>query len=332
MACEIIGTCPYNNHSSSGEEGWSPEDNLRQMQLTDDAYNAQDFSKFNHRDDTIITMPGELEFNMAQHIQDLTSGYAAFPDGKASNHPYKVAFGEGEWTVALTDAVATNTGPIRSPTGWRGPTHRSVSYEAFTFARWEGGRIVREQIWTDTITLNRQLGFFTAAASTDPTKSLTLSDYTLPLSTNPGADSSAQNKQAHRDAELAFSQGNWDAESLNLSPNATIFVSRDDGAQGRDVESFLALLESYGEAFNEFALRTTTVIGSGDWTATASRLSGTLTGTLSVPEYLSPNPIEPTGEGNEFEVWFYSIARWQDGEITHLKIMTDLLTILAFIQ
>lgn len=84
VICELIGTCAYANNSAGP---WTSGANMRQMQLTDDAYNAMDFARFNHRNDTVVYMPGDREFNMAQHIQDMTNTYATYPDNRVSNHP-----------------------------------------------------------------------------------------------------------------------------------------------------------------------------------------------------------------------------------------------------
>lgn len=327
MTCELIGTCPYANNSAGP---WTPEANMRQMQVTDDAYNALDFSRFNHRDDTVVYMPGGREFDMVQHVQDMRNIYATYPDSSVSNHPYKLTFGDGNWTIAVSDLTGTNTGPIQGPTGWRGPTGRRVNYEFMTAAYWEDGRIVREHIWMDLITLQRQLGFFPSPVSTDGTQSLTLSPNTLPLTVNPEEHVSEETKDFHQQIESAFNNGELNAESLRFSPNVTAFTSRDDTPNGLGSEQFLALVEGLRTSFSNVRLTPNTIIGSGDWTASIARLSGTLTGTLSVPEYISSNPIAATG--NSFEVWLYTIARWQSGQITHLKLMTDELAILSQVQ
>ncbi|RYP49163.1 hypothetical protein DL769_011117 [Monosporascus sp. CRB-8-3] len=327
VTSELIGTCPYANNSAGH---WTPEANMRQMQVTDDAYNALDFSRFNHRDDTIVYMPGEREPNTAQHIQDMMNIYASYPDNSVSNHPYKLTFGEGSWTIAVSDVIGTNTGPIQGPAGWRGPTGRRVNYEFMTAAYWEDGRIVREHIWMDLITLQRQLGFFPSPVSIDGTQSLSLSPFTLPLAVNPEEHVSEDNKGFHQQVESAFNDGELNVKNLRFSPNVTIFTSRDDTPKGLSSEQFLTLAEKLRTSFSNIRLTPNTILGSGDWTASIARLSATLTGTLSVPEYISSTPISATN--NSFEAWLYTIARWQNGQITHLKLMTDELAILSQIQ
>ncbi|EXK81990.1 hypothetical protein FOQG_13632 [Fusarium oxysporum f. sp. raphani 54005] len=327
VTCETIGTCAYANNSIGP---WTAEANIRQMQLADDAYNSLDLSRFNHRDDTIVYMPGDREFNMAQHIQDVMNLYSTYPDNHVSNHPYKLSIGEGNWTFALSDISGTNKGPIQSPTGWRGPTGRRVNYEFMTAAYWEDGRIVKEYIWMDIITLQRQLGFLPSQVSVDGTQSLSLSPFTLPLAVNPGEDVSEDNKRFHRQLETAFNNGELSAKSLRFSPNVTIFTSRDDTPDGLSSEKFLALITRLKRSFSNLRLAPDTIIGSGDWTASIARLSGKHTGALSVLEYISPVPIAATN--NTVDVFFYTIARWQNGLITHLKLMVDDLAVLGQLE
>jgi hypothetical protein len=181
-----------------------------------------------------------------------------------------------------------------------------------TAAYWEDGRIVREYIWMDLVTLQRQLGFLASAASVDGTQSLSLSPSTLPLSTNPALDSSEDNKRSHEKFQTALNNGEFNTESLQFSLNATIFTSRDDSPHGLSSQQFLALAERLTTSFSDVHLSSETLIGSGDWTASIGRLSGRHTGPLNVPEYISPIPIPPTN--NTFGIYFYTIARWQDGQ------------------
>ncbi|KAF5024473.1 hypothetical protein F66182_3413 [Fusarium sp. NRRL 66182] len=326
VTCEALGTCAYANNSAGP---WTPEANIRQMQLADDAANANDLSHFNHHDDTIVFMPGNRELNMAQHVQDLLGLWATYPNLRASNHPYRVSFGEGNWTFALSDASGTNTGPIQSPSGWRGPTGRNVNYEFLTAAYWQDGRIMREHIWMDTVTTQRQLGFFLSPISTDRVHTFELSPHSLPLSTDPERDATEENKRSHRQLETAFNQGRFDPQSLNFSSNATIYASRDDAPDGIGSTQLVSLIDEFTESFSDANHTSTVIIGSGDWTASVGRLSGRHTGTLNIPEYISP-PIPPTNR--TFEVWMYTIAHWQDGELTHLKLMIDELAILSQLE
>ncbi|KAH0430650.1 hypothetical protein CcaCcLH18_07685 [Colletotrichum camelliae] len=221
----------------------------------------------------------------------------------------------------------TNTGPIQAPNGWRGPTGRHVNYEFMTAAYWQEGRIVIEHLWMDLVTMERQMGFFPSPVTTDGTKSLTLSPYTIPLAVNPSANTSEANKASHQKFETALNDGQFNSESLMLSPNVTVFTSREDTPNGLNGDQFFALINQLQKSFSNVHLSPQVIFGSGDWTASVARLRGNLTNVLAVPEYISPTPIAASNHG--FDSWFYTIARWQDGKITHLKFMADVLGILS---
>ena len=322
----MIGTCGYHDNHGSGP--WSVDDNLRQMQVSDDAFIARDFAKFNHRNDTLVYMPGGVVYDMVQHIQDMANTMASFPDLRPHNHPYKIEFGEGNWTVALEDATATNTGPLKgSGGGWMPPTGRGVNYEFATFAHWEDGLLTQEYIWADGVKQSRQLGLLPDPVPNTPTIGLSLNDYSVPLSTNPDQDHVLENKAAHQDSDSAFNAGEIVANSLHYSPSIKVYgVGVNEEVLG--LQEYLDIIHQFRSSFTNLTIQNEPyiqAIGSGDWTATVSRLSGTLTSALQVPGYLANSPIPATGK--RFDVLHYTIARWQGGNITHLKIMADPLTI-----
>jgi len=189
---------------------WTVEDNLRQMQVSDDAYVARDFARFNHHPDAKMFMPGGVEMDMPAHVNDMLVGLAAFPDLRPHNHNYKIAFGEGEWTVAVEDATATNTGPVMGPRGQLvPPTGRKVNFEFATIAHWVDGLLVEEYIWADAPRQARQLGFLPSPVPAEPTVGLELG-WTLPLSTRPGTDTVTDNKARMRQSDDALNAGNLD--------------------------------------------------------------------------------------------------------------------------
>ena len=58
---------------------------------------------------------------------------------------------------------------------------------------------------------------------------------------------------------------------------------------------------------------------SGDWTCSIASFSGTLLGAMKTPD---GKEIPPTGK--PFEVDFYTIAKWDDGQIVEENLMYDL--------
>ena len=303
------------------------------MQLSDDAFSARDFAKFNHRNDTIVFMPGGVVFDMPQHIQATINSMVSIPDFRPHNHPYKIRFGEGNWTIATEDTTGTNSGPIQGPDGgWLPPTNRLMNFEFATFAHWEDGKLTREYIWLDSVKQLRQLGFLPDPVPATTTVGLLLNDYSVPLSTIPGQDLAAENKVSHKDSDSAFNAGNIDAASLHYAPDIKVFgAGVNDAVLG--LEEYLNVVKQFRSSFTNLTVQIdpyVQLIGQGDWTGSITRLSGTHTGTLQVPGYLSLAPIPATGKS--FEVLHYTIARWQGGNITHLKIMSDELSILGQIR
>jgi len=62
---------------------------------------------------------------------------------------------------------------------------------------------------------------------------------------------------------------------------------------------------------------------SGDYTCSVARFTGTMTGTL---RNWAGDEIPPTGKS--FEVDFYTVALWNDGQIVEENLMYDLVTFL----
>jgi len=62
-------------------------------------------------------------------------------------------------------------------------------------------------------------------------------------------------------------------------------------------------------------------LASGDWTCSIARFRGTMTGPMKAPD---GSEIPPTGKS--FEVDFYTVARWDDGQIVEENLMYDLVT------
>jgi hypothetical protein len=58
---------------------------------------------------------------------------------------------------------------------------------------------------------------------------------------------------------------------------------------------------------------------SGDWTCSIARFTGTMKGPMKGPD---GKEIPPTGQS--FEVDFYTVALWDDGQIVEENLMYDL--------
>ena len=60
---------------------------------------------------------------------------------------------------------------------------------------------------------------------------------------------------------------------------------------------------------------------SGDWTCSVARFRGTMTGPMKTA---NGKEIKPTGK--KFDIEFYTVAKWHDGQIVEENLMYDLVT------
>ena len=60
---------------------------------------------------------------------------------------------------------------------------------------------------------------------------------------------------------------------------------------------------------------------SGDWTCSIAHFTGTMKGPMKGPD---GKEIPPTGKS--FEIDFYTVAKWHDGQIVEENLMYDLVT------
>jgi hypothetical protein len=85
--------------------------------------------------------------------------FKTFPDNHVGNDPYKVLFGQGEWTCSVARFTGTMKGPMKRPDGTTiPPTNKSFDVEFCTVAHWQNGKIVEERLFYDLVGLMRQIG------------------------------------------------------------------------------------------------------------------------------------------------------------------------------
>lgn len=294
------------------------------MQVSDDAFIARDLLHFNHHPNVSVYYPGAVVMDLDEHLQDMRLLFSTYSDIAPHNHNYRVLFGEGDWTVALTQLTATNDGPLPNATGaLLSPTMRTVKAGIMTIAHWNGGLIMEEYLWVDTPKMWRQLGLLPSPPAAE-LPDLELSPYTAPLTTHPDIDSSTINKEMMKQTDEAFNAGKFEPDSMNLSSNITIYGFNDEGL---DLQGFLDILSSYKVAFPNLRLENQQTIGQGDWIATISHLSGTHQGPLMLPAYLADGPLAATNKS--FDLLHYTISRWQEGKIVAMKVNIDTFGILG---
>jgi hypothetical protein len=82
------------------------QENMRLMKtLDDDAWNSQDWNTFSkrHTEDVIVKWPPQSEptRGLNAHRNEGVEMFKALPDNHVKNNPYKVLFGQRDWTCSL---------------------------------------------------------------------------------------------------------------------------------------------------------------------------------------------------------------------------------------
>ncbi|KAF3002347.1 hypothetical protein E8E14_007300 [Neopestalotiopsis sp. 37M] len=307
--------------NQNNETHWTVAENKRQMQVSDDAFIARDLAHFNHHPNVTVYMTGGVVYNLTEHLEDMRLDFSIYSDVAPHNHDYKILFGEGDWTVAVSQVSAIQNGPLPSLQGTLlPPTNKPVQMDLMTIARWNNGWMMEEFLWSDAPLMYRQLGVLPSRPSNNlPDLELNLA---TPLSTTPGVNNSTYNKALASELDDTFNAGNFSVESMKLSPNASVYGLTDEPL---DAESYIAWLKDLKMAFPDLRIENKPyrqIIGEGDWTAAVAFLSGTHTGNLTLPPYLAETPIAPTGK--KFDLLHFTIARWQDDKIVGLRVNMDL--------
>ena len=137
------------------------EENMRLMQTLDDAWNSQDWVTFDkrHAKDVDVFWPGQPQptHSRPSYREEAMAFFKIFPDNKVGNRPYKVLFGQGDWTCSVADFTGTFKGPMTAPDGKViQPTKFKVEF--CTVAHWKNGEIVEEKLFYDKISLMQQIG------------------------------------------------------------------------------------------------------------------------------------------------------------------------------
>jgi predicted ester cyclase len=141
----------------------SNEENLQLMKTLDDAWNGQDWDTFSkrHSERVVVRWPGQHEptRGLVAHRNESIEMFKIFPDNHVANDPYKVLFGQGEWTCSIAIFTGTHLGPMKGSEGKMiPPTNKKFQVEFCTVARWTNGQIVEENLFYDQIGMMRQLG------------------------------------------------------------------------------------------------------------------------------------------------------------------------------
>jgi hypothetical protein len=79
--------------------------------------------------------------------------------GTADNDPYKIQFGQGDWTCTVAQFTGHMDGSMRQPDGTEIPaTNKPFELDFYTIAHWVNGEIVEERLMNDLVGFMRQIG------------------------------------------------------------------------------------------------------------------------------------------------------------------------------
>ncbi len=139
------------------------KENLELMKTLDDAWNSQNWETFRkrHSENTTVFWAGQPDPTRGRkaHEAEAKEFFKVFPDNHIANKPYKIAFGQGDWTCTVADFTGTMKGPMKGPDGTMiQPTDKKFSVEFCTVAHWKNGEIVEERLFYDLIGLMKQIG------------------------------------------------------------------------------------------------------------------------------------------------------------------------------
>jgi predicted ester cyclase len=141
----------------------STEENMRLMKTLDDAWNSQDWDTFSrrHTEDVIVRWPGQFEptRGLKTHRNEGMEMFKIFPDNHVQNNPYKVLFGQGDWTCSIAVFTGTHKGPMKGPGDKTNPpANKKFQVDFCTVAHWRNGQIDEENLFYDQTGMMRQLG------------------------------------------------------------------------------------------------------------------------------------------------------------------------------
>jgi len=139
------------------------EGNLKLMKTLDDSWNSQDWDTFNklHAEEITTYWPGQPEPTRGRpnHKSESVEFFKTFPDNHIDNDPYKILFGQDDWTCSVANFSGTFKGPMKGLDGKTiEPTNKRFQIEFCTVAHWKNEEIVEEKLFYDLVGLMKQIG------------------------------------------------------------------------------------------------------------------------------------------------------------------------------
>ena len=138
------------------------KENLELMRTLDDAWNSQDWETFKkrHSENTAVYWPTQPDPTRGRgaHHKEAMEFFKTF-DNRLVNNPYKITFGQGDYTCTVADWTVTMKGPMKGPDGKTvQPTGKTAKLEFCTVATWKNNEIVEERLFYDAVGMMKQLG------------------------------------------------------------------------------------------------------------------------------------------------------------------------------
>ncbi len=143
--------------------------NLKLMKVVDDAWNKQDWDTLGncYAENVDIYWPDRLEATRgrSEYVNAAKMFVKGFPDARIENDPYKICFGQDDWTCTIALMSGTNKAPMIRPDGTQiPPTNKTYKSYFCTIARWEHSQIVEQWIFYDMANMMQQLGLMPAGS------------------------------------------------------------------------------------------------------------------------------------------------------------------------
>jgi len=145
--------------------------NLKLMEAVDNAWNNKDWdllSSFYDENvevywpDRMDALRGKNEY--AKAVQMFVKG---FPDIHIENKPYRICFGQDDWTCTVAIMNGTNKASMMRPDGTQiSPTNKTYRTYFCRMVRWDHSQIVEEWIFYDMANMMKQLGLMPQESTT----------------------------------------------------------------------------------------------------------------------------------------------------------------------
>ncbi len=140
----------------------SVEENMQLMKTLDDAWNSQEWETFKkrHAENVAVYWPGQPEPTRGRmaHYKEAVEFFKTIPDNRVGNNPYKILFGQGDYTCSVAEFTGTMKGPMKVDGKIIPPTNKKFRLEFCTVAHWKNGEIVEERLFYDLVGMMKQLG------------------------------------------------------------------------------------------------------------------------------------------------------------------------------